>query len=177
MELREVSRDDLPLWERLNGDPVVMAELGGPQPKARIAQILNYQLDFVASGRGWVFKVIADDGQPAGSLNLWDSEHAGEPISEIGWMILPEYQRQGLATRAVTALLDQAHATGRWQVIHAFTGVTNAPSNALCRKLGFTLLEVCDVNFGDRVLHCNHWRIDLGPDTSPGTPADAPALP
>jgi RimJ/RimL family protein N-acetyltransferase len=173
VELREISRDDLPLWERLNGDPVMMAELGGPQPKARIAHILDYQISFVASGRGWAYKVIADDGQPAGSINLWESEHAGEPISEIGWMILPEYQGQGLATRAVTAVFNLARATGRWQVIHAFTGVTNAPSNSLCRRLGFAHLDVCDVSFGDRLLHCNHWRIDL----LPGTAADAPALP
>ena len=44
--------------------------------------------------------------------------------------------------------------------MHAFPGATNAPSNGICRTLGFSLLGQRDVDFAGRVLHTNHWRID-----------------
>ena len=46
--------------------------------------------------------------------------------------------------------------------MHAFPMVVNAPSNAICRKLGFTLLG--EVDFPGRrggFVRCNDWRIDL----------------
>ena len=37
----------------------------------------------------------------AGSVTLWShDEEDGEPVTEIGWMVLPEFQGRGLATRA-----------------------------------------------------------------------------
>ena len=38
---------------------------------------------------------------------LWSSEHEGEPISEAGWMILPEHQGRGHASAALAALLER----------------------------------------------------------------------
>lgn len=54
-------------------------------------------------------------------------------------------------------LLDLARADGRWGAIHAFSGTSYAPSNALCRKFGFGLLDEVDVDYGGRTLRCNHW--------------------
>jgi hypothetical protein len=44
----------------------------------------------------------------------------------------------------------------------AFPNVDNAPSNAICRKLGFELLGAFEFEFpkGQR-LTCNDWRLDL----------------
>jgi RimJ/RimL family protein N-acetyltransferase len=39
--------------------------------------------------------------------------------------------------------------------------VGNAPSNAICRKLGFTLLGPHDFEYRGTVLRCNDWRLDL----------------
>jgi RimJ/RimL family protein N-acetyltransferase len=88
-------------------------------------------------------------------------------ISEIGWMVLPAYQGRGLARRAVSRVLDLAAADGRWGTIHAFPGVTNAASNALCRSLGFTLVGTVTVDFQGRPLTCHHWRVDPGAHRSP----------
>ena len=54
----------------------------------------------------------------------------------------------------------RARATHRF--LHAFPSVDNAPSNAICRKLGFTLLGECDFEYppGNR-MRCNDWRLDL----------------
>jgi hypothetical protein len=37
--------------------------------------------------------------------------------------------------------------------------VTNAPSNGICRSLGFALLGVSDVKFEGRPMHVHHWRL------------------
>jgi RimJ/RimL family protein N-acetyltransferase len=42
---------------------------------------------------------------------------------------------------AIHALRERTQDEDRWGVIHAFPGVTNAASNAICRALGFTLID------------------------------------
>ena len=68
---------------------------------------------------------------------------------------------------AATALaIERARADGKHRFLHAYPSVENAPSNAICRKLGFELMEECDFEFppGNQ-LRCNDWRLDLfGPD-------------
>ncbi|WP_368066374.1 GNAT family N-acetyltransferase [Streptomyces sp. VNUA116] len=76
------------------------------------------------------------------------------------WMVLPEFQGQGLGKRAVCTLLRQARDQGRWGVVHAFPAVNNAASNGICRSVGFRFLSETDVRFADRVLKVNHWDID-----------------
>ena len=75
-------------------------------------------------------------------------------------MVLPEFQGRGLGKAAVRALLERARDEDPWGVVHAFPGVTNAPSNGICRTLGFTLIGEVEVAFSDRLLRTNHWRID-----------------
>jgi RimJ/RimL family protein N-acetyltransferase len=104
-----------------------------------------------------VLVIVTAAGTAAGTVSLWDHEWEGETIDEIGWMVLPELQGQGLATDAVAEALQRADAAKRWQVLHAFPATTNAPSNALCRKHGFELLGPIDYTYRGRTLHVNHW--------------------
>lgn len=163
MKLRNITPDDLPLYESISCDPGMMADLGGAFPKERVPQMLRNALDSVEAGTGWVFKIIPDEttGHAAGTVCIWENSWRDEIINEIGWMILPPFQRQGLGSEAVRAILDKAQAEKRWDVIHAFPSITNAPSNALCRKMGFSLIEECDLEWAGRMLRCNHWQLDL----------------
>jgi len=46
--------------------------------------------------------------------------------------------------------------------MHAFPSVDNAPSNAICRRLGFELLEACEFEYPkEHFMTCNDWRLDL----------------
>jgi RimJ/RimL family protein N-acetyltransferase len=81
-------------------------------------------------------------------------------LSEIGWMVLPEFQGRGLGKHAVRLLLEMAREDGRWGLVHAFPGTTNAPSNGICRSLGFRFAEERDIIFAALVLRANHWIID-----------------
>jgi RimJ/RimL family protein N-acetyltransferase len=46
--------------------------------------------------------------------------------------------------------------------MHAFPSVDNPASNAICRKLGFTLLGARDFEFPPgSFMRCNDWRLEL----------------
>ena len=46
--------------------------------------------------------------------------------------------------------------------MHAFPKVCDPPSNSICRKLGFELLEACEFEFPKRhFMTCNDRRLDL----------------
>jgi RimJ/RimL family protein N-acetyltransferase len=66
-----------------------------------------------AADTAWI-KMIIPDGSVAGAVArlvaLWSHENAGTPISEIGWMVRPEFQGRGIVKTAVRILLEQ-HGT------------------------------------------------------------------
>ncbi|MEZ0068017.1 RimJ/RimL family protein N-acetyltransferase [Streptacidiphilus sp. MAP12-20] len=170
MLLRDVDPGDVDAYVRMRCDPTMMAELGGPLPRAGMEAKVQRDVQGAASGTQWIKMIVPDEADPAvvaGSVTLWphDADGAGQ-ISEIGWMVLPEFQGRGLGKTAVRALLELARDDGRWGLVHAFPGTTNAPSNGICRTLGFRLLGEQDVTFADRVLRSNHWTIDPSTDLS-----------
>jgi RimJ/RimL family protein N-acetyltransferase len=163
VHLRDVQLQDVGHYVRMRCDPVMMAELGGPSPREGIEAKVRSDVEEVASGRAWISMIVPDEadlGTVAGSVVLWSHDEHGEPISEIGWMVLPEFQGQGLGKGAVRVLLERAREENRWGIVHAFPGVANAPSNGICRTLGFTLIDEQDVDFAGRMFHTNHWLID-----------------
>lgn len=158
VELVPVTEADEWLTVALETDPVVMAELGGAWTEAEASTTHARRLRTTRETGSWWLKIVRADGVAVGSLVLWDSEWQGHPVSEAGWMVLPEHQGNGYASQAVRLLIDRAAAAdGRWGDIHASPGASNGPSNAICRKAGFELLGEGDADYGGRVLHVNHW--------------------
>lgn len=167
MRLRDVQVGDVEAYVRMRCDPVMMAELGGPLPREGIEEKVRRDAKAAAEDTSWIKIIIPDEHRPdvvAGLVCLWSHEEDGEEISEIGWMVLPEFQGRGLAKRAVGTVLAQAREDGRWGIVHAFPGATNGPSNGICRSLGFRYLGSLDVDFADRILQTNHWTVELGAD-------------
>jgi RimJ/RimL family protein N-acetyltransferase len=162
MRLELMTAEDVELRLRTQTDPVMMAELGGPRPPEDIKRSHARALVMAAEGRCWPLKVIPDgSASAAGLVDVFESSHAGERIYEIGWMVLPEFQGQGIASQAVRMVLDKARAERKFGRIHAFPAVTNGPSNKLCEKNGFVNLGACQFGFAGRTLRCHHWQIDL----------------
>jgi len=158
VELRPGTLEDEWLTVALETDPRVMAELGSAWTEEQ-ARATHRRRIAGATEHGWWWLVIVPGPgrQPIGSIGLWASEWEGGPISETGWMVLPEHQGKGYATAALATLLERVRDDPRWGDIHAFPGSTNAPSNALCRKFGFELLDEVTVEYADRPLTCNRW--------------------
>lgn len=157
-----MTAEDVELRLRTQTDPVMMAELGGPRAPEDIERAHARSLDLADEGRCWPLKVIPEGAtSAAGAVDVFESSHEGESIYEIGWMVLPEYQNQGLAGRAVAAVLERARVERRFRQIHAFPARTNAASNRICEKAGFVNLGECEYEFAGRPLRCHHWRVDL----------------
>jgi RimJ/RimL family protein N-acetyltransferase len=147
--------EDFELLKRLVGDPAMMTYLGGPESAEKIRERqARYE------GTETAFKVVdAESAEALGWLGYWESDGAWE----MGWAVLPEHQGKGVAAAATLQALERVREDGRHRYAHAFPVVENGPSNALCRKLGFTLTGEEDGEYppGNRV-RFNNWRFDLG---------------
>jgi RimJ/RimL family protein N-acetyltransferase len=85
-------------------------------------------------------------------------------VYEVGWSVVPAAQGRGLASAATALLLEHMRSVGEHQFVHAFPSTENPPSNGICRKLGFTLLEVCRFEYppaSGNWMFCNDWQLDL----------------
>jgi RimJ/RimL family protein N-acetyltransferase len=161
--LRDVQRDDVELYVRMRCDPVMMQELGGPRSPHDMAEKVRLDAAAAQAGSSWILMIVPDRAQPAlvaGTVTLWSHADDGSEISEIGWMVLPEFQGRGIAKAAVSRVLDRARTDGRWGVVHAYPAVTNEPSNRICRSLGFTLNGQCDIDYYGAALRSHDWTID-----------------
>ena len=161
VDIRPWSDGDLPLLQRLLGDPAMTTYLGGPESPAKIRA--RHERYCRGSNKGRVFAIIVgSERRAAGWVGYWEKEWRSQRVWETGWSVLPEFQGQGVATRATAIVVERARAEGTYQFIHAFPSVENGPSNAICRKLGFTLQEEAEIEYPPgHSMCCNDWRLDL----------------
>jgi RimJ/RimL family protein N-acetyltransferase len=162
--LRSITRADLPLYEAIHLDPAMMEHLGGPLPDEGLAEKLVRDAEATETDRYWVLVIVPDDDPDvaAGTIAIWDHVSNGEQINEVGWMVLLPFQGRGMGSAAAREAIERARTTGRWDVLHAYPPVANPRSNAMCRTLGFEMLEERDFEYRGRKLRCNHWVLDLG---------------
>jgi RimJ/RimL family protein N-acetyltransferase len=156
VELQAYTDADFALTEALETDPAVMRELGGPIERSKLPGVHRRRVS-----DPWWFK-IARDGVAVGTIGVWETSHGGETLHETGWMVLPEFQGRGVASEALRLLIERVRAEPSVPSLHAFPPVTNAPSNALCRKFGFGLLGEEEFVYSGRTLRCNHWALAAG---------------
>ena len=165
VRLRPWAEGDSPLLARLMGDPEMTKYLGGPEDSEQLARRHQRYVALTDSGKGQMFVIVGGDQQePVGSVGYWETEWQGRLVWETGWSVLPEFQGQGIATKATVAVVEQARAQGKHRFIHAFPSVDNGASNAVCRKAGFTLAS--EVEFESwrvpgQIIRFNDWRLDL----------------
>jgi RimJ/RimL family protein N-acetyltransferase len=170
LDLLPYSDEDIGLIEELERDPDIMRHLGGPVEPDRIPELHRQRLQTVADG-DWYFKIVPEpDGPPAGTIGIWSASWRGDSIHETGWMVLPAFQGQGIATRALGLILARARSEARFPRIYAFPSITNGASNTLCRRFGFRLIEETDFDYRGTRLRVNVWELEVGdPGLEPGT--------
>jgi RimJ/RimL family protein N-acetyltransferase len=163
IDIRPWAEGDLPLLERLLGDPEMTRHLGGPESPEQLRARHQRYLTIEDSGAGHMFVIVVGaERTPAGSVGYWEREGHEQTVWETGWSVLPEFQGMGVASRGTAHAIEHARAGGRHRFMHAYPSVDNAPSNAICRKLGFTLIEVADFEYPPgNPMCCNDWRLDL----------------
>jgi RimJ/RimL family protein N-acetyltransferase len=157
------SEEDLPLILELMSDPNVMAHLGGTETTEQIERRNKRYAHLSEDGIDQMFKVVlASNAEPVGKIGYWKKNWRDQLVYEMGWMVLPAFQGRGLATKAGEAVVKILRKEKRFPYIHAFPSVANPASNAICRKLGFSLLEECQFEYppGHTML-VNDWQLDL----------------
>ena len=166
IDIRPWSDDDLWLEQRLMGDPAMTIYLGGPETPEKIRSRHERYVKFCDSGKGCMYAiVVGQERSPAGSVGYWEKEWEGELVWETGWSVLPEFQGQGVATRATEMAVEKARATGKHRYLHAYPSVENSPSNAICRKVGFELRGEVEFEYPPgHFMRCNDWVLDLFPN-------------
>jgi RimJ/RimL family protein N-acetyltransferase len=163
VNIRPWSDRDLELLERLMGDPVMTEHLGGPETAQKIRERHERYWRSSQSGLDQMFViVVGSERAAAGSIGDWQKEWQGQHIWETGWSMLPEFQGQGIATRAIAKIVERAGSERKHRSMHAFPSVDNAPSNAICGKAGFTLQGQVDFEYPPgHLMRCNDWYLDL----------------
>jgi RimJ/RimL family protein N-acetyltransferase len=163
VRLEAWGKDDLPLLEKLMGDPAMTEHLGGPESPDKIAERQARYERTSDTGKGRMFKIVDDaTGEAVGSVGYWERDWRDQTVYETGWSVLPAFQGRGIAGAATAQAIGKARAERKHRFLHAFPSVENAPSNAICQKLGFTLLEAREFEYPPgNVMRCNDWRLDL----------------
>src|SRR5262249_23038652 len=148
IDIRPWSDGDLPLLERLMGDPAMTVHLGGPETPEKIRERHERYRQGSQSDKARVFVIVVGPARvAAGSVGYWDREWRSQHVWEAGWSVLPEFQGQGVAAKAIAAVVERARAEGKYRFIHAFPSVDNGPSNAICRKARFTLQQEVEFEY------------------------------
>jgi RimJ/RimL family protein N-acetyltransferase len=163
VRLEQWGKGDLWLLEKLLGDPEMTRHLGGPESPEQLAARQKRYEQAADSDTSRVFKVVDEaTGEGVGWVGYWEREWRDRQVFEIGWAVLPEFQGRGIAGRATALAIDDARSAGKHRYLHAFPSVDNAPSNAICQKLGFTLVEALEFEYPKgHFMLCNDWRLDL----------------
>lgn len=138
--------------------------LGGPETDDALRRRHERYLAAAQSENVFCLTALLEpEGKAVGNVNFWERDWQGEPVFEMGWGVLPEFQGRGLASAAVKEAVELARATGRRDTIHAFPSVENGPSNAICRKAGFDLLGPVQFEYPKgHWMECNDWRLAIG---------------
>ncbi|MBS6593976.1 MAG: GNAT family N-acetyltransferase [Odoribacter splanchnicus] len=98
---------------------------------------LNEQLALPYADRNIVF-VIGQGHELCGLVGFVITDNINHR-TEIGYWLIPEYQGRGIMTRCVRHLCEWAVSELGMNSIRIRCAAGNAPSNAIPRRLGFTL--------------------------------------
>ncbi|RYJ20102.1 putative acetyltransferase [Streptomyces sp. L-9-10] len=171
------SEGDLGLLRAMNA-PELMSHLGGPETEEQLLTRHRRYVDLSAdlTGRGRMFRIVLPpSGEAVGTIGFWEQTWQGQQVYETGWGVLTAHQGRGIAAAAAAAVVAKVRAEHRYRYLHAFPSVDNRSSNALCRRVGFSLRGECEVEYPKgRLMRANDWRLDLTPGAddqeSPGPP-------
>src|SRR6188768_3387107 len=133
VQLRDVTEADLPIFfeQQLDPDANRMAAFTARDPADRDAFMAHWHR--ILSDSTTMNKTVLYDGQVAGSVASYVDPGLGEP--EVTYWIGKEYWGKGVATRALSALLDVQTT----RPIYGRAARDNVGSIRVMEKCGFTI--------------------------------------
>lgn len=95
-----------------------------------------------------------------GTVGFWQTEIEERSYMEVGWMILPKFQRQGFASMAAREIVNKVKELKPERPIVAFAEKNNPASDKICKKLGFRFVKPAIQTYGVRVISCHQWVLE-----------------
>jgi [ribosomal protein S5]-alanine N-acetyltransferase len=138
MHARPMRGDDFePLLAMYQNDAIT-ATLGGNRTAEQVREYLDDQLlHFARHGYGfWMFHSKAD-GRFVGRGGLRNIFVGGHDEVEVGYALMPEFWKQGLATEIAQASAEIGFARFELPELVSFTLPSNAASRRVMEKVGF----------------------------------------
>jgi RimJ/RimL family protein N-acetyltransferase len=129
--LRDVIENDLPIFFEHQLDPEATRMAAFPS-RDREAFMAHWRTKILGDETN-IAKTVVVDGQVAGNVLCW--EHSGE--REVGYWIGREFWGKGIATRALSALLEQVTT----RPLYAHVAEHNVASIRVLQKSGFALSD------------------------------------
>ena len=147
--LRAFRRDDLPLYEALGQDPVVMQYLGGLwTPQKTLEAALGANRSLIEHRYGFLAVERRADGVFLGIAGLSVEQWYPDDL-QVGWRLAQAHWGQGYASEAGRAWLDLAfERTGRSRII-SMADTPNHRSIAVMQRLGMTFDHEARLRDGD----------------------------
>ena len=164
VSIRPYAEGDMWLLERPLGDPTQMAYLNGPESPEKSRDRHRKYVSMSTDRRAGRMFTIMVGASPAGNIGYWETDWDGQKALETGWFVLPEFQGRGVATEATRRLIEVVSKLETHEFLMAFPSVENDPSNAIPKKLGFTLVKKIESEYpqgSGRFLRNNVWRLAL----------------
>ena len=140
--LRDFKLGDLDYFLRFFADPEASQHVGGPIGREDTwRRLLTGAALWQLTGIGMWSVERLSDGATVGHLGFFDFLRDCEPSIaggvEMGWIVAPEAQGQGLASEACTAILAWFEEQFGKHPMWAMISPGNDPSMKLAEKLGF----------------------------------------
>lgn len=138
LKLRQWREDDLPVFSRLNADPLVMKFYPNVLTTEESNTMANKIAELIAIN-GWGFWAVELIHQKSFigfvGLNQPVYELPVSPCVEIGWRLASDYWGRGYATEAAEACLDLAFDQLGLNQVFSFASVGNLKSRAVMQRL------------------------------------------
>jgi RimJ/RimL family protein N-acetyltransferase len=161
--IRELALSDLPALTELYAQPgITRGQQGFLDPLRPPEEERAYEEAYIANmygyyGYGMWLVTEKETGRVIGRAGLEHRDFGDGIELELGYLIDPRLQRQGIATEVCRAILAFAGEHLAFPRINAVTDASNAPSIALLRKLHFSYLE--DISAQGRALQ--RYAVDI----------------
>lgn len=115
-------------------------QIGAPLPTAfaEAIDIWRFMVRLVSEhpdNAGWAMQVVMTDGSVVGNAGFKGAPTNGQV--EVGYRIVPEHRRRGLAVAALRTLLDQAVGSPEVTRVIARIDPGNQPSVGVVTRAGF----------------------------------------
>lgn len=144
---RDWKEEDLPVFARMNKDPLVMQHF--PKTLTEEETSLFYERireEFQRLGLGLYAVEVKESGQFIGYIGFHEASFPSPftPCIEIGWRLSSSAWGKGYATEGARACLSYGFRELDLREVYSFTAKINEPSENVMRKIGMTKITEFD---------------------------------